>query len=136
MPAFHVQLEDQPVHCRTPLLRRCFSLHSALGSIVEDGAVDSAEFACLFSAALGACLPRELEAPEPRRCNTAPDWIAYGDTVERWAFGRGGRGIDVLAWQAACEVAWSAIAENLPVPETVEEAAVPFEGAPEPGSGD
>ncbi len=136
MPAFHVSLSDQPVHCRTPLLRRCFALHSALGAIVEDGQVDSAEFACLFSAALGACLPLELEAPVPKRCNTSAEWIAYGDTVERWAFGRGGQGIDVLKWQAACEVAWSAIAENLPVPDTVEEAAVPFAEAPGHGSGD
>lgn len=136
MPAFHVQLSEQSIHCRTPLLRRCFALHAALGSVVVDGQVDSAEFACLWSAALGSCLPSELSAPAPRRCNTADEWVAYGDSVERWAFGRAGRGIDVLEWQAACEVAWNAIAENLPVPDTVEEAAVPFEGAPELGSGD
>lgn len=136
MPAFHVQLEGQPVHCRTPLLRRCFALHAALASIVDDGQVDSAEFACLWSAALGACLPAATGAPLPRRCNTAEDWIAYGDQVERWAFGRDGKGHDLLQWQAACEVAWNAIGENLPIPETVEEAAVPFEGAPGHGSED
>jgi hypothetical protein len=136
MPAFHVQISDNPIHCRTPLLRRCFALHAALGSVVEDGQVDAAEFACIWSAALGSCLPAELGAPAPKRCNTAEEWVAYGDVVERWAFGRSGRGFDLLEWQAACEVAWNAITENLPVPDTVEDASVPFAESPEPGSGD
>ena len=135
MPAFHVHLSSELVHCRTPLLRRCFALHAALGAIVtDDGKVDSAEFACLWSAALGACLPAGLGAPVPSKVNTAQEWIAYGDSVERWAFGRGGKGHDLLEWQAACETAWQAIGENLPIPDKVEEAAAPFEEGPGHGS--
>ena len=127
MPVFHVELlEGVPVECRPPLLRRCFALHAAMGSIVRDGQVDSQEFACLFSAALGSSLPSSIGVPKPSQCNTAPDWIAYGDSVERWALGRGGKGYDFLRWQNACEQAWNAISELLPLPEEVEEAAAPF----------
>lgn len=137
MPSFHVELEEGvPAACRTPLLRRCFSLHAALGSIVEDGQVDSAEFACIFSAALGACLPAALGAPIPRRCNSSADWIAYGDRVERWALGRGGKGYDILRWQSACEMAWRTLSEVLPMPDAVEEAAAPFEEPVANGSDD
>ena len=110
MPVFHVELsEGVPVECRPPLLRRCFALHAAMGSIVRDGQVDSQEFACLFSAALGSSLPSSIGVPKPNQCNTAPDWISYGDSVERWALGRGGKGYDFLRWQNACEQAWNAI---------------------------
>ncbi len=135
MPVFHVELlEGVPVECRPPLLRRCFSIHAAMGSIVRDGQVDSQEFACLFSAGLGSCLPSSMGCPRPSRCNTGEDWIQYGDSVERWALGRGGKGYDVLRWQEACEMAWKAITELLPLPEEVEAAAAPFEGPVASGS--
>lgn len=137
MPAFHIEIEEGvPVECRTPLLRRCFGLHAALGGIVSDGGVDSAEFACLWSAALGACLPAALGAPIPSRCNTGQDWIRYGDSVELWAIGRGGQGFDILRWQGACESAWNAITELLPIPEEVESASAPFEDPVAHGSDD
>jgi len=134
MPSFHVQLSGQPILCKTPLLRRCFALEAVLGSIVQDGQVDGSEFACVWSANLGACLPPELGAPSPRRISTTAEWIEYGDTVERWAFGRGGRGYDIEEWQSQCEVAWDALRSTLPEPETVEEAAAPFAGEPGHGS--
>ena len=135
MPVFHVELlEGVPVECRPPLLRRCFSIHAAMGSIVRDGQVDSQEFACLFSAGLGSCLPSSMGCPRPSRCNTGEDWIQYGDSVERWALGRGGKGYDVLRWQEACEMAWKAITELLPLPEEVEAAAGPFEDPVASGS--
>lgn len=135
MPVFHVELlEGVPIECRPPLLRRCFGIHAALGSIVKNGEVDSQEFACLFSASLGSCLPSSTGVPKPNRCTTADDWIAYGDSVERWALGRGGKGYDFLRWQGACEQAWNAISELLPLPEEVEAAAAPFEELPADGS--
>ena len=95
MPVFHVELsEGVPVECRPPLLRRCFALHAAMGSIVRDGQVDSQEFACLFSAALGSSLPSSIGVPKPSQCNTAPDWIAYGDWWSAGRSYRGGKGYD------------------------------------------
>jgi len=91
MPAFHVQIQGSPVECRTPLLRRCFAIHSALLSTTTDGKPDPAEFGAVWSAALGACLPESVGAPRARGLQTPADWVAYGDRVERWAFGRGGR---------------------------------------------
>lgn len=136
MPAFHVQIiEGEPVECRTPLLRQSFALHSAMASVVVGGAVDPSRFACVWSAALGLCLPASAGAPKPSACRTADDWVEYGDQVERWAFGRSGQGYDIERWQSACELAWEQVSDLLPLPEQVEEAAAPFEAAPGDGSG-
>tara|TARA_R110000851_G_scaffold189404_2_gene339660 strand:- start:1945 stop:2355 length:411 start_codon:yes stop_codon:yes gene_type:complete len=136
MPAFHVQIQGSPVECRTPLLRRCFAIHSALLSTTTDGKPDPAEFGAVWSAALGACLPESVGAPRARGLQTPADWVEYGDRVERWAFGRGGQGYDIVSWQAASEKAWEAVAEMLPVPDTVEEAAAPFDSPVADGSDD